>query len=201
MLYSQRKAKGPKPVDRALSNLKIIIDHAHLSKLRPLTVYCVGKGNLNTVYSYDIIIPKAYKLDQVATSIEENIKKKESEYIEKRKENVLDLLKKLKNFQDENDSLKHTINRADSLATPRSADIDEKLENILSHPLVYSDLTSLVIDLRFKSFLNLELRNVFDQRGDLVNSFADIKRDEKCIFLTDDKTLERKGKELFIFLT
>ena len=80
-------------------------------------------------------------------------------------------------------------------------DLDEELSRIFRHPLVYATLESLVIDLRFKSFLKLELRNVFDQKGDLINSFADVKRDEKCIFLTDDKTLQLKGDGLFIFLT
>jgi len=87
------------------------------------------------------------------------------------------------------------------MKSPLTIEADDKMESILSHPLVYKDLTSLVVDLRFKSFLNLELRNVFDQRGDLINSFADIRWNEKCIFLTDDKTLQVKGKELFIFLT
>eukprot|EP00344_Euplotes_crassus_P010109 CAMPEP_0197011884 /NCGR_PEP_ID=MMETSP1380-20130617/60389_1 /TAXON_ID=5936 /ORGANISM="Euplotes crassus, Strain CT5" /LENGTH=88 /DNA_ID=CAMNT_0042434961 /DNA_START=282 /DNA_END=545 /DNA_ORIENTATION=+ len=70
--------------------------------------------------------------------------------------------------------------------------VDKQMENILSHPLVYKDLPSLVIDLRFKSFLNLELRNVFNQSGDIVNSFADVKYNDKCIFLTDDKTLLKR---------
>lgn len=41
---------------------------------------------------------------------------------------------------------------------------------------------------------------MFDQQGNLINSFADIKRGERCIFITDDKTLKLKSSELFIFL-
>jgi hypothetical protein len=119
----------------------------------------------------------------------------------KKRENVLDLLKKLKHYNEYQETLDEEIRSRSSLNSPCSPEIDEKMDSILSHPLVYKDLTSLVIDLRFKSFLNLELRNVFDQKGDLINSFTDIKRNERCIFLTDDKTLKRKGKELFIYLT
>ena len=131
--------------------LKLIIDHAHLSKLRPLTVYWVGKGNLSVVYSYDIIIPKQYKLQEVSLSIIENSKINESNFMEsKNEENVLELLQKLRNFKTK-------------ILTPQSSDtftklseisdmdkIDEQMKQILSHPLVYSDLATLVMDLRFK---------------------------------------------------
>ena len=77
-----------------MNNLKIIIDHAHLSKLRPLTVYWVGRGNLKKVYSYDIIIPKQHKIEKVGKRIDENMKKSESLFIEDKKSgHVIDLLK------------------------------------------------------------------------------------------------------------
>ena len=139
--------------------LRIIVDHAHLSKLRPLTVYCIGKGNLSKVYSYDIIIPKQYKVEEVSASIIENVKLSESNFIEKEKEhNVSELLEKLKEFEQRKDQQETTDTYSDKVEMTEADKIDEHMNLILSHPLVYSDLAALVMDLRFKSFLNLELK-------------------------------------------
>ena len=139
--------------------LRIIVDHAHLSKLRPLTVYWIGKGSLSQVYSYDIIIPKRYKIDEVSTSIIETSKINESNFIEKEKENnVFDLFQKLKDFEQTNLTQENSEIFSQTSDQVESERIDEQMKQILSHPLVYSDLSALVMDLRFKSFLNLELK-------------------------------------------
>ena len=131
--------------------LRLIIDHAHLSKLRPLTVYWVGKGNLSKVYSYDIIIPKQYKADEVSMSILENLKANESNFNEdKNEENVLELLQKIRKFKAKEISPKSSDTFSKLSEISDMTKIDDQMKQILSHPLVYSDLETLVMDLRFK---------------------------------------------------
>ena len=73
----------PSSKSRTNKNLKLIIDHAHLSKLRPLTVYCIGRGNLQKVYSYDIIIPKQLKAEQLKDKQQIEFKKLDNAVISK----------------------------------------------------------------------------------------------------------------------
>ena len=48
--------------------------------------------------------------------------------------------------------LKDKKEEMEDLNSSTDEDIDEKMANLLSHPLVYKDLLSLIIDLRFKTY-------------------------------------------------
>ena len=71
MRSSSEAPKSRQKFDFQSFNLERIIDNAAMSKLRTLKLYIISKNNFESVYEYDVIIPRPHMTKEVEGIIEE----------------------------------------------------------------------------------------------------------------------------------
>ena len=78
MRSSSEAPKSRQKFDYQTYNLERIIENAAMSKLWTLKVIIISKNNFETVFEYDVIIPRPHMIKEVQEIIEEEYERVDS---------------------------------------------------------------------------------------------------------------------------
>ncbi len=75
----------------------------------------------------------------------------------------------------------------------------KEAKKIYVDPVVYPTLQSLLKDIHFKTFLDIEVTKAYTKGYDQIKGFGDLKRSDKYIFLCDNSVYERRGHKFKVY--